>query len=98
VCVRKISSFIAEIKGNAVYGAGGETFGSSDVVWRQSFGGHYNSYRLLLIWDSGTSVDSDYWRARVREEKSLYPDPIRGYAIMTPASIYWGSWRGVSSE
>lgn len=87
VCTRYKSSYIAEKKGNAAFGSGGEVWGSFDVVWRQNFNGKYNRYRLLLIWDSGSAVDSDYWRAQVRREVDFWADPTLGVALFSPATI-----------
>lgn len=86
-CIRFINDYIAEIKGNLTYGVGSEVYGTFDVIWRQAFDGDRNRYRLLLDWDSGAAVDSDYWHAAVREEKTGLPDPTTGYLDFFPAVI-----------
>ena len=95
-CTRYISKYIAERKINSWYGYGNETWGTFDQIWRQNFNGPYNRYRLLLIWDSGSAVDSDYWRAAVREEVSGLPDPTKGVAYFYPATVSSASWRAYS--
>lgn len=94
-CTRKISKYIAELKANGWYGKvnkdGMTVEGLFDVVWRQNFSGRYSRYRLLLIWDMGGSVDSEYWRAKVREN-SWGTDPTHGTATFHPATVSSANW------
>lgn len=96
VCGRQISPFIAEVKGNAGYGIGSRVLGTFDVVWRQNFNGPYARWRLLLIWDSGPAVDSDFWKAQVRKELDFRPDSTIGSAQFRPAAISSIGWRAWS--
>jgi hypothetical protein len=75
------------VKGNAAFGYGSDVWGTFDVVWRQSFDGPWARWRLYLHHDSGSAVDSDYWKAYVREENSFSPDPIYCTEVYSPATI-----------
>lgn len=93
ICGRKISSSIAEVKGNVSYGSNGVETGKFDVVWRQNFNGPYQRWRLCLIWDGGPAVDGDTFKAQTRREVALASDPYYGKAYFYPAAISSISWR-----
>ncbi|MQA09893.1 MAG: hypothetical protein GEU98_15340 [Pseudonocardiaceae bacterium] len=56
VCGRQISTFIAEVKGNAAYGDITGVIGAFDFVVHQNFDGPWPRWRSLLIWDYGPAM------------------------------------------
>ncbi|MFI1864304.1 hypothetical protein [Streptomyces jumonjinensis] len=66
ICGRKISRYIAEVKGNGAYGDGDGVIGSFDLIYRQSFDGKRPRWRSLLDWDSGPRISPGKWRNNCR--------------------------------
>jgi hypothetical protein len=56
VCGRQISTFIAEVKGNAAYGDITGVIGAFDFVVRQEFNGPWPRWHSVLIWDYGPTL------------------------------------------
>lgn len=95
ICNVLHDTYTAWVKGNLTYGVSDKVWGRIDVVWRQHFNGKWPTWRLHLIWDSGYKVTTKWWRAQVRKEVALWPDPVLGYAYFYPdpiSSSNWSSW------
>lgn len=58
ICGRRISDYIAEVKGNGAYGDANGVIGAFDFVVRQAFNGQRPRWRNILIWDYGPQIES----------------------------------------
>lgn len=86
VCGRKISSYIAEVKGNGAWGDQTGARGAFDQVLRQAFDGPYPRWRATLIWDSGPAVNGYNWHIKCRQERTG-PDGTCGDRDWDPVSV-----------
>lgn len=92
ICTRKISDYIAEVKGNAAYGDQDGAIGSFDQVLRQSFNGDMPRWRGVLIWDSGPAINGNNWHIKCRKSDA-FTDSVCGDNPWDPATISSSSWR-----
>ncbi|WP_410792890.1 hypothetical protein [Kribbella sp. C-35] len=92
VCGRKITDYIAEVKGNGAYGVNTTVVGRIDFVVRQAFNGPYPRWRGLLIWDSGPTVRPNLFWADCRINRSG-PDGFCGNVELDFSNITSTSWR-----
>ncbi|WP_344836118.1 hypothetical protein [Kribbella ginsengisoli] len=92
VCGRKISDYIAEVKGNGVYGVGGTVIGRVDFIVRQAFNGPYPRWRGLLIWDSGPTIRPNAFWADCRINRSG-PDGFCDNVQLDFSPITSTTWR-----
>lgn len=56
ICNRKISTYIAETKGNAAYGDQNGAIGSYDAILRTSLNGRSARWSATVIWDTGPQL------------------------------------------
>lgn len=70
VCGRKISDFIAVVKGNMAYGDSKGAIGNVDVIIRQSFNGPWPKWRGTLIWDRGPAITTSEYKINCRINKT----------------------------
>ncbi|MHA7275655.1 hypothetical protein ACX80O_03890 [Arthrobacter sp. Hz1] len=73
VCRRKITSYIAETKGNAAYGNTSGVTGSFDIVIRTNLNGRQANSRVTRIWDSGPALAFTSSRIRCWETATFRP-------------------------
>lgn len=100
VCGRRISDYVAEVKGNAAYGDQNGAIGSFDQVVRQSFNGGNPRWRELLDYDSGPAVNGFGFHTRCRKHVSLGSDGVCGdnpYDPSTISSISTRAWHPSST-
>ncbi len=86
VCARKISDYIAEVKGNGAYGDGDGVIGNIDFIVRQAFNGAYPRWRGLIIWDSGPVIRPNLFWADCRINRTG-PDGFCGNAELDFSNI-----------
>ncbi|MEO3781396.1 hypothetical protein ABGB16_32340 [Micromonospora sp. B11E3] len=95
VCGRKISDYIAEVKGNGAYGDSQGVIGAFDFIVRQAFNGQRPRWRNLLIWDYGPTVIPQEFTNNCRINQT----GTDGYCGQNPfyfgnvSSASWRSWR-----
>jgi hypothetical protein len=78
VCGRKISSYIAEVKGNGAYGDLSGAIGGFDYIVRQNFNGPYPRWRSIIDWDWGPTVYPNEFYTRCKRHVPRAPDPSCG--------------------
>jgi hypothetical protein len=78
VCGRRISDYIAEVKGNGAYGDIHGVIGTVDFVIRQAFNGQYPRWRTVIIWDSGPALTINSYVNVCRTNLNNRPDGFCG--------------------
>lgn len=94
VCGRKISNYIAEVKGNGAYGNQNGVIGAFDFIVRQAFDGPWPRWRSLLIWDYGPAINPYNFVANCRVNVTGPDGHCGGTDLLfsTVSSGHWRSW------
>lgn len=92
VCARKISSTIAEVKGNGAYGDLTGVIGEFDLIIRQAFDGQWPRWRNTLIWDSGPMILPQEFSNNCRINQ-IGPDGHCGEVLYNFATVSSTSWK-----
>jgi len=92
ICGRKISDYIAEVKGNGAYGDANGVIGAVDVIVRQAFDGPWPRWRGLLIWDAGPAITTSSYQINCRINVTG-PDGHCGGTQLYFGTISSGNWR-----
>jgi len=92
-CSRRISPYIAEVKGNAVYGNASGAVGEFDEILRQDFNGPSPRWRLTLIWEWGASISPQMFTISCRRVVAYLPDAMCGQVGAYPLNISSASRR-----